>query len=251
MKHKSSLYMELLDFIRIQSKESDRLPTEEEMAKHFGVSRVKLRDALAALQNNGYIMRKKGAGTRINPYILKETARLDIDVFFEELITDSGFTPSTFVHKIKALRSLPAHIQKRLEVKEGQLIYQIEKTIYADGVPAIFLVDYLPSKYYNHDEIDLNLLARSTFLFVENHCEQLVDNLIVHIHAIAAQDNVAETLNLESGAPVLLLSSVSYNQSLKPIMYSQEYYNTELLPLSFQKRIILSKQPSSTSQDTE
>lgn len=248
MKENAALYIELLDYIRHCAKEGDRLPPEEELAKQLGISRVKLRDVLAALQNNGYIMRKKGAGTRINKYILEETARLDTDVFFEELIADSGFQPRTLIRKIKALQEVPDHIRQKLEVSLSEPIYQIDKTIFADDKPAIFLTDYLPYKYYNQKEIDLNLLAKSTFWFVENYCDQLVDNLIVRIEAIDAPVPIATALALPEGSAILKLSSVSYNQDLSPLIYSVECYNTALLPLSFQKRIILSK--SRKSADT-
>ncbi len=235
------LYIKILTYIKQCAETTDRLPNEVDMATMFQVSRVKLRDILAVLKNNGYIMRKKGAGTCINKYILAETARLDVDVFFEELISASGFAPFTKVHTIKAMHHLPHEMRTRLEVAEGDTVYKIEKTIFADGNPAIFITDYLPYKYYNKDEIDINLLAQSTFWFVQNYCDELVDNLIVHIEAIGAQGKTAAELNLPEGSPILHLSSVSYNQSLSPIVYSTECYNTKLLPLSFQKRIILSK----------
>lgn len=241
MSNKETLYMELLTYIRTCAELGDRLPPEDELAKLFDVSRGKLRDSLAALQNNGYIIRKKGAGTRINKYVLAERARLDIDVYFEELIASSGFKPSTLVRSITALHQVPDDIRNRLEITDKGTVYKIEKTIFADGVPAIFLTDYVPFKYYNRDEIDVALLAKSTFWFVQNYCDELLDNLIVHIAAINAEGRVASELDLPEGSAILQLSSICYNQSLSPIMYSVECYNTALLPLSFQKQIILSK----------
>ena len=233
--------MELLEYIRACAEQGDRLPPEETLAKLFGISRVKLRDSLAALQSNGYIIRKKGSGTRINKYILAERARLDIDVYFEELVASSGFKPSTLVRNITALHQVPDGVRSRLEMSDKGTVYKIEKTIFADGVPAIFLTDYVPYKYYNRDEIDVALLAKSTFWFVQNYCDELLDNLIVHIAAINAEGRLAKELALPEGSAILQLSSICYNQSLAPIMYSVECYNTALLPLSFQKRIILSK----------
>lgn len=241
MPNNETFYMKLLEYIRTCAEHGDRLPPEESLAKLFGVSRVKLRDSLAALQNDGYIIRKKGAGTLINKYILAERARLDIDVYFEELIESTGQKPSTLVRNITALHQVPDNIRARLEVPDKGIVYKIEKTIFADGCPAIFLTDYVPYKYYNRDEIDVALLAKSTFWFVQNYCDELLDNLIVHIAAINAEGRAAEELALPEGSAILQLSSICYNKSLSPIMYSVECYNTAMLPLSFQKRIILSK----------
>ena len=117
-----------------------------------------------------------------------------------------------------------------------------EKTAFADDIPAIFTIDYIPAKYYDESDLDIRLIAQCTFFFVQRYCDELLDNLIVHAEAIAAGHTIADRLQLPEGAPVLKLSSICYSQKLKPIMSSVEYYNTNMLPLSFLKRISRTKQ---------
>lgn len=234
----NNTYPRLLALIREYAQTTDRLPPEDVLARQLGISRVKLRDLLATMQANGFISRKKGIGTLINKNMLAETARLDMDTVYEEMISESGHTPSMLVQKIKLMADFPQEIRDRLELAEGEKAYLIEKTAFADDRPAIFTVDYIPARYYNEEDLDIRQIAKCTFFFVQRYCDELLNNLIVHAEAIAADGLVSERLQLPTGAPVLRLNSVCYSQKLRPIMYSVEHYNTALLPLSFLKRIV-------------
>jgi len=46
--------------------ETGAMPSEEGLASQLGVSRVTIRDALAALEREGYVIRKHGKGTYAN-----------------------------------------------------------------------------------------------------------------------------------------------------------------------------------------
>lgn len=235
-------YPRLFKLIRECAQTTDRLPPEDVLAQQLGISRVKLRDMLATLQANGYISRKKGIGTLINKHMLAETARLDMDTVYEEMISESGHIPSMLVQKIKLVSDIPQEIRDRLQLAPEDTAYLIEKTAFADDIPAIFTIDYIPAKYYDESALDIRLIAQCTFFFVQRYCDELLDNLIVHAEAIAAGHTIADRLQLPEGAPVLKLSSICYSQKLKPIMSSVEYYNTNMLPLSFLKRISRTKQ---------
>ena len=234
-------YPRLLALIREYARTTDRLPPEDVLAQKMGISRVKLRDMLATMQANGFISRKKGIGTLINKNMLAETARLDMDTVYEEMISESGYEPSMLVQRIKLISDYPQEIREKLELTGDEKAYLIEKTAFANDIPAIFTIDYIPARYYNEEELDIRMIAQCTFFFVQKYCDELLDNLIVHAEAIAADTLIADRLHLPLGAPVLKLNSVCYSQKLKPIMYSVEYYNTNMLPLSFLKRISRTK----------
>ena len=47
------------------------------LAKEMGVSRTLIRDCLSALEREGFISRKHGVGTIVNPHILNATTRME------------------------------------------------------------------------------------------------------------------------------------------------------------------------------
>ena len=234
-------YFYLLKLIGEYAKTTDRLPPEETLAQQLGISRVKLRDILSVLQSNGYISRKRGIGTLINKHMLQEHARLDTDMVYDEMIAGTGHVHSANLHKIRQIDALPGEIRTKLELPPDETAWQIEKTTFVDGKPAIFSVDYIPSKYFHEADLDIALITQCNFFFVQQQCDDLMDSLILHIAAIAADEVICQRLALPQGNPVLQVCSVCYSQKLAPLMYSLEYYNTDLIPLSCLKRLYRTK----------
>lgn len=236
------LYGQLLNLMRQNSKLGiDRLPPEEELALQLGVSRVKLRDALAVLEVHGFIGRRKGVGTVINKYILQEKARLDIDNVYEEIILDSGYLPLTLIREIRRLDTTPLSIATRLEKKASEPIMVVKKLLYADRSPVIFLVDYIPVPYFNRDDINMNKLSKSTFSFVQECCEESLENMVAHVDAWGVEGHVAEELNLPEGTPILRVDAIVYSIKQTPIFHTLEYLNTDCISFSFHKRFCRTK----------
>lgn len=75
---KKPLYMKIFEYYeqKIKNKEllpNDQLPTEMEMAKMFGVSRITTKRALEELEREGLIYRKRGRGSFVLEYQQKKT----------------------------------------------------------------------------------------------------------------------------------------------------------------------------------
>ena len=130
----------------------------------------KLRDMLATLQANGYISRKR-ASAPSSTSIVAETARLDMDTVYEGDDLESGHIPSMLVQKIKLVSDIPQEIRDRLQLAPEDTAYLIEKTAFADDIPAIFTIDYVPAKYYDESDLDIRLIAQCTFFFVQRYCD--------------------------------------------------------------------------------
>lgn len=231
------IYSRVLGMVRRYSEHTDRMPPEETLAAELGISRVKLRDVLAILETQGYIDRAKGVGTLINRHVLQENVRLDIDVIYEEIVEAAGFTPRTLVRKLQYLANTPAHIAERLEISPEQPVWTVEKVVYADEQPAIYLRDFILPKYYNQNDIDMRLLAKSTFSFIQNYVKNALESMVVRVDACGADDAVAAELNVAPGTPILCLETMCYGLRGNPVLCSVEYHNTKLLPYSFFKRL--------------
>ncbi len=237
------IYLKLLQLIRqfAEESDSDRLPSEENMAAQLGVSRVKVRDELSKLEAAGYVTRKRGVGTLINRYVLQEAARLDIDSIYVDIISHYGYTPKSVLRRLKSIRDPDPAVASRLHLQPGESVYIFEKLIYADDKPLILVDDYIPARYYDSVESDLSMMDSNIFLFLQGMSDEVLETLMVHMDAVSADARLADILALEPGAPLMKLDSVCYTKMSAPVMYSVEYFNTKVIPFSFQKRVLSGK----------
>ena len=60
----------------------------------LGISRGTLRQALSILDEEGFIVRKHGSGTFINPHVLRLRVRADLPFRLTDLIENAGYKAS-------------------------------------------------------------------------------------------------------------------------------------------------------------
>ena len=234
-------YDKLLKLIRKLAKTTNKLPSEEALAQQLGVSRVKIRDVLGQLESMGYVIRKRGVGTRINLPMLDEIARVDVDCVYVDVIEELGYSSRADVRGVKCLDKANDAVTRGLRLEPGEKVYRIEKLIYADEQPAVQVIDYFPARYYDKADTDLSMLAQHTFYLLQNMSPDLLETLIVHMDACNVEKKTADVMRVPEGTALLKLDSVCYTRTLDAVMYCVEYFNTKILPLSFQKRILCSK----------
>ena len=199
-----------------------KLPPELTLAKEMGVSRTLIRDCLSALEREGFISRKHGVGTIVNPHILNATTRMDLEKEFLEMVSDAGYVPDM---KIERIDKIPAEkeVAAKLHIEEGDLVLISERLVTADGRPAIYCMDYI-AEANAKEGYDIKLLKEPVFKFIEQCCEQEIYMDLTEIRAVAAGEDLAEILNVDRQAPLLYMDEIGYSFMREPLLYSREYY---------------------------
>ena len=90
------------------------LPTEQQLARRFGISRVTLREALDLLEHGGLISRFRGRGTVVSPP--KITRRFSPLYSFERDLTEQGVAFETRVLAYQPKSIVPDFIRARLRL---------------------------------------------------------------------------------------------------------------------------------------
>ncbi len=202
----------------------EKIPSENELAAKFNVSRLTIRQAISQLTQEGFLRSKRGEGTfvtdnenLINSFGLEFRGVMD-DLFFHQI---SEFRiKSVSINKILS----PKLVREKLELDdEDKEVIQIKRVRFLRGILFTFTVNYLPLKIGTR--ITENDLYQKPLMqiFTENFDIQFTE-AVQTIEASFADQEVSEKLGIASGSPVLFVERIMYGENHKPIELFQSSY---------------------------
>ena len=210
-----------------------RLPTEPELAAELGVSRATLREALRSLEEDGFVSRRRGAGTyATNRPRLRNN--LDVNFGVTAMIRAAGMTPST-ARARTSQEQAGAEEAYALDLQEGDPVSVLERVRTADDRPVVFSRDVVPSVRVGIRALEgvgdgsiYDLLARGAGVAVEHG--------IVTIEPGKADRFLAKALHIKVGAPLLYLRQVDYDREGAPLLLSHEHHVADAFEFSVVRR---------------
>jgi GntR family transcriptional regulator len=214
-------YLQLREILeeRISSGEwqpGDRLPSEPTLCRLYDVSRTVVRQTLLEMQNKGLIVKRKGKGSFVAKPKVKESLVQKLTGFYQDTV-NRGFRPVTQVLRHEVEPAKPK-IAGFLGVEPGTLVFNIERLRFVNDEPLVLVETFLPYALCpGLAEIDLS--HRSLYATLENDFGLVLSHGRRAIEAVIANEREAQLLEIEIGAPLILLDSVSYLQDGTPIEY--------------------------------
>lgn len=212
-------------------KPGDKLPTEDELADAFGISRPVTRQAYSSLVSENLIVRERGRGSFVKARNYGSLAS-NILSFSQETILQ-GHVPTTRVLSFER-GSLPDHVAEGRCPAGGDWFY-LERTRYSDGVPAVYLETWIPAEFDKLAGIDFNEHSLyASFL-------ELYDVIPTEAHRSVWAENAdsrdAELLSIEEGTALAILKSYVRDQSGRLIEVSIERYPGSNLRFDFEVHV--------------
>ncbi|HET9014582.1 MAG TPA: GntR family transcriptional regulator [Thermomicrobiaceae bacterium] len=222
------LYQQLAQRLRRQITEGvygqgERLPSEADLCVQFGVSRITVRAALDQLVDAGLLWRQRGKGTFVTaPLVEHELIRL---TDFVEDMAGAGIRPAS---RITHIGEEPAasEVAQELDLSPHTPVVRLDRLRLADGRPIAFDVTYLPLRFgrlLNHQALD----SETIYHQLEQQYQIPVVSGTFLIEAGRATGELGEALEIERGAPLLVIRRTSYTEGRDPIYYQQRYYRAD------------------------
>jgi GntR family transcriptional regulator len=184
----------------------DQLLSEPALGERFGVSRGVIRQALARLERDGYVLRVKGRGTFVaGPHV--RSWRLQSSAGFSRHDAD-GLGGCVTSRTLRAERAeLPPWAAEALALPPGSDGVTIERLRDVDGHVALYTVNHLPLEL-SETVLDLDD-GESLYERLERRHGLVVDSGRRVVQAVAAGRRLAELLEVSAGTPLIHIESVA------------------------------------------
>ena len=199
-------------------KAHDRLPAEDDLAAHYGISKATVRQALGELAVIGLVRREQGRGTFVaEPKI--ELGPRDLTSFTQEM-NGNGLKPSSKVLKQQVIKA-EGEIAERLSLSQGSNVFELKRLRLAQSEPmgiqtayvALRLVPNLPDE--NFESVSLYKVLERKYGIVASHAKEL------H-YAVLLDRQQSKLLRVPSGSPGLAGERVTFLPGGEPfeLVYS-------------------------------
>ena len=201
----------------------DLFPTEEQLVQSYKVSRVTVRQALAALEKDGLITRRRGKGSLVTEgQVHLEPMRLTgtiEDIIAMGVKTKTRIINFGFVNPSKK-------VIENLKLDEDAEVLRVERTRLIRGSPISHTLSYIPSDLGK--KISIKDLAVQPLLNVlENKCKVKIARGSQIIEATVADSRVASFLEVMTGAPLLKIERTVFDIKNRPVEYISILYRSD------------------------
>lgn len=210
------------------------LPSEQELAPLFGVSRITIKRALDDLAAEGFVSRRRGHGTRVIKRVAAKPVAGNMEGLVENLL-EMGL--ETKVALLEFDYVTPGEeVRRLLGLNPGERVQRAVRVRRHDGVPFSYLTTHVPeaigSAYGRQD------LAAKPLLSLLERSGVVVASADQTLSARLADPMVATHLGIEVGAPLLSLTRIVYDPNRRPVEHIHALYR----PDRYQYRMSLSRE---------
>lgn len=228
------LYVKIREVLREDIKKGvlkrgDKLPSEDELASRYSVSRMTVRQGITDLIDEGLLYRRHGIGTFVT-HLHLERDHSKLTNFYEVSKMD-GVEIQERVLKIEVL---PAKLKvaKALDLLEGDQIIFVKTIRFSEDVPITIHETYFPYKLFSPLMED-GLLSRPQDLWsMYERCGYKVKRAVQKLEARLADKNVASILEVDEGSPILYKERTIFAEDGTPIEFLYCYNRGDMYSLT-------------------
>ena len=218
------IYLVLRELIASGKLRADAaLPGEQALAAEHNVSRVTVRRALAGLEREGLIDRRRGAGT----FVIENRAAKPMVVDLADVLSNLiEMGRSTDVRLLSfGYQDPSASVAELLRLARGERVQRSVRVRIIDGEPFSYLTTHVPERIgvtYTEPE-----LASRPLLALLERSGVSVDHATQEISAVLAAPEVAAALNVDIGSALIAMTRAVYDARGRGVEHLHALYRPD------------------------
>jgi GntR family transcriptional regulator len=188
------------------------LPAEGELASEFFVSRNTVREALAALKNEGLI----GRGPKVGTHVAVRKYDHGLDALVGLKATFKGY--GEIRNEVRAAMPVaaPPSVANRLGLAHGENVIFVERLRFLGDLPVSLDMTYLAPDI-GAAVLESPLETNDIFALIEEATGKRLGTAGLAVEAVAADAHTAALLQVPDGAAVLLLERLTHLDDGRPV----------------------------------
>ncbi|HXJ88379.1 MAG TPA: GntR family transcriptional regulator [Candidatus Binatia bacterium] len=202
-------------------KPGDLVDSERELARIHGVSLMTARHALTALEREGLVVRRRGAGTFVAPPKIHFNKLMS----YTEQMSGRGLAVSSKLLSIGVIET-EQEIAARLSLPATSRLLKVERLRLGGDEPFAIETCYLSADEFA--DLSRAKLDRASLFSVLEHDHGLqIAHSDEEVDATTADAHTARLLGIPVGAAVLRIRQQIYSTKAKPTLYVLGLYRSE------------------------
>jgi GntR family transcriptional regulator len=208
-------------------KRGEQLPSENELAIKFKVSRMTIRESIEDLVDEGLLYRRHGVGTFVAyPHLQRDHTRLTS--FFDKA-ENEGVQVQAQLLKLEVIPAKP-RVAEALDIPVGSHVIRVKTLRCANGVPITVHDAYMPHKLFP-TLVNENLEVQHLWTLFEK-AGYRVKRAIQKLEAREASKDVANLMKIREGAPILFKERTVYADDGTPVEFTYCYNRGDIYSLT-------------------
>ncbi|TVQ04610.1 MAG: GntR family transcriptional regulator [Balneolaceae bacterium] len=204
-------------------KPEQKLPSENDLAKKFDVSRVTIRRALQSLESESIIYRCQGLGSFVSDG--RATHNLVKLTDFNEDMARAGLVPSSEVKHFGAVNA-PDWLAEILHIDNGCKVLRIDRLRLGNGSPVAYDITWLPV-FYGQLLNEKQLEVSTIYSILEKEYDIPVIKGSYRMSAVPSDEQLSAELQVEQHTPLFLIDRLSFTIGHKPLYYQKRFYRND------------------------
>ncbi len=202
-----------------------QLPSESELSRELGVSRVTVREALRVLAQEKRLVKVQGRGTFVadNPLVVPPSRNFtgSLEDLYDQLERVS--VKQIHITTVAVTDDMRSKLGLNPEDKEA---VRIKRTRHVDDEPYAYTINLLPleiGRHLNKENLENSPLVR----ILEEDLKIQIAGADETIMAAAADTEVAQALDIPFLSPVMHVTRVLFTTDEKPLQIVDSYYRAD------------------------